>query len=59
MRSRRGKGDPSRGRRKFSFPTSHRTARLKLPRPFDQFYGGWVTCNLEGKMKGGEGTLGW
>lgn len=24
-----------------------------------QFYAGWVTSNLEGKMKGGPGTWGW
>ena len=28
------------------------------PQPGD-FYGGWVTSNLEGIVKGGPGTLGW
>ena len=29
-----------------------------LPQPGD-FYGGWVTPNLDGIVKGGPGTLGW
>lgn len=28
------------------------------PQPGD-FYGGWVTPNLQGRIKGGPGTLGW
>lgn len=29
-----------------------------LPQPGD-FYGGWITPNLEGRIKGGPGTQGW
>ena len=28
------------------------------PQPGD-FYGGWVTSDIEGKVKGGPGTWGW
>lgn len=30
-----------------------------IKRPRSQFYGGWVTAEIEGKMKGGPGTMGW
>jgi uncharacterized protein (DUF427 family) len=31
---------------------------LVVPQPGD-FYGGWVTSDIEGKVKGGPGTWGW
>jgi hypothetical protein len=32
---------------------------LRLTRTIGDFYGGWVTSELEGPMKGGPGTWGW
>ena len=29
-----------------------------IPQPGD-FYGGWITAEIDGPFKGGEGTLGW
>ncbi|KAI9034474.1 hypothetical protein DFJ74DRAFT_649651 [Hyaloraphidium curvatum] len=31
----------------------------KVAKQEGDFYGGWVTSDLEGKMKGGPGTFGW
>lgn len=31
---------------------------LVIPQPGD-FYGGWMTSDIEGKVKGGPGTWGW
>jgi hypothetical protein len=40
------------------FNTVHTDDKQMLTAPGD-FYGGWVTSELEGPMKGGPGTWGW
>lgn len=40
----------------YKLARSHNRRMLTAP---GDFYGGWVTSELEGPMKGGPGTWGW
>ena len=39
--------------------TDHEVGILRLLTVLGDFYGGWVTSELEGPMKGAPGTWGW